>query len=134
MNISANHPAVARHRAIRRAVGEMRERPCAIGAFGHAHVHFVSSKRNAVSGRALGVGQFLFRRQHRFDVEEPQPIDSAGRSLDAIGIADRLPEHLIAAAQSSTVPPRRTCAAMSMSNPHSRRAFNPAIVVFEPEE
>ena len=47
----------------------------------------------------VGIGQFLLGRQHRLDVEQAKARDRAGRSLDAVGIGDGPPQHLIAAAQ-----------------------------------
>ncbi len=99
VDISADHPAVGGDRALGRTVGEPRERPRAILPFGHAHVHLIAGKRHAIAGRSGHGFEALVVRQRGCDVEKAEALDRRRRAFNAAGIGDRVPEHLIAAAQ-----------------------------------
>ena len=70
--VSAEHPAVGRNRAFRRAIREMRERPRAIRPRGDAHMHLVAGKRRAVAGRAMNRLEAFIVGERGRDIEEAE--------------------------------------------------------------
>ena len=133
VDIGADHAAVGRDRALGRSVGEPRKRPRAVRPFGHAHMHLVAGKRHAVGGRAAHRFEALFGRQTSF-----RRRSGRGRRLLPADLRCRRDRRCCGPASDSrrtgrrTVPPRRRCAAMSISNPAARSASRSAIVAFEP--
>ena len=88
VDISADHPAVGGDRTLRRTIGEPRKRPRAIMPFGHAHVHFIAGKRNAIAGRSGHRFEALVVRQRGCDVEKAEAFDRRRRAFNAAGIGD----------------------------------------------
>ena len=79
-------------------LAEVEGRPredCALRA---THVDLVTADGGVCErAAALDLRQVLLLRELRVEREQPEPLGDAGRALDAMGIADRLPEHLKAA-------------------------------------
>ena len=102
VDIGARRPGRRpRRRAVRAAVGEMRERPRAIGPGGHADVHLVAGKaecrRSVVPWHGV---QRLFGADSTVSTSSrPSPSTVRGGPSMPSGSAIRLPEHLIAAAE-----------------------------------
>src|SRR5262249_32912039 len=99
VNVGAEHSPVRRPGSLAPSSCKASEWTRAVRPFGNAHVHFIAIKRRAVRRRAGYRREPFLTREYCFDVEKSETIDRAGPTFDALGVGDRAPEHLVAAAQ-----------------------------------
>ena len=86
-----------RHRDAHRRKAQQRAR--AIGPVGAADMHLIAVERHAVGdGRASHLLQHFLGAEHGFHIEQPEPLDRAGRPFEPERIGDAAAHHLIAAA------------------------------------
>ena len=95
-----NSPQLAHRRdcAVGPSIVEVTRGPPFLAA-GFANVHLVARECRAVTDSLPRRARASFRSEHSFDVEKPEALDRARRSLDAVWIGDPLAEHLISAAK-----------------------------------
>src|SRR5580704_13440727 len=87
MHIGAGDLAALRHRAVKLAISEAKERPLAVRTARPADMHLVAPKRRAVrEARAFDLRQRLFAGQHSGDVKQLEAFDLARRALPAARI------------------------------------------------
>src|SRR5690242_7766565 len=99
VDVCAEHAAVGRDRALRRAIVESRKWPRTIGPGSRAHMHLVTGKRRAASGLAPDRLKPLAIGQNGFNLEQTKAGNFSRRTLDALRVGNRAPQHLITAAQ-----------------------------------
>ena len=99
VDIAADDPPVLGDGTIR-ALGQVQKGPVQRWSPSSPDMHFVAADGKAASALdAADLQERLFRAQRCLDVKPAQARGRRRRSLDAIGIAQRLAEHLKAAAE-----------------------------------
>src|SRR5262249_40583610 len=62
-------------------------------------MHLVAGEGRTIGGLTLDLLEPLLSGKSRLDIEQAETFDQAGLTFDTLGIVDRSPEHLIAAAE-----------------------------------
>ena len=117
VKIGADHRAIGRDSTLRPAI-QRQERPVAIRSAGAPHMDFIPPDRHIERvGMRRDLCQPLVAGKHRLDPQVTKPGRVAGRALDTVRIIQFVPSIWYPPHSPITMPPRRRCAAMSMSQP-----------------
>lgn len=101
VDIGATDAAIGGNCAIQPAIGEAQHWAGGIRPQGLTHMHFVATKWRVRFGQrdSEDLAELLGRPQHRFYVQQTETGHPARGTLDAVGVGNAAPEHLVAAAQ-----------------------------------